>query len=190
MRAPTSSDWKGQARAWPVLAGIALAVAGIGLSAASVFISEKVRTNAAMAEQLRGRFQGKPLQPTPASLRAVPAWSQRSFHLHLDDVGELGRTAQRHHLQLGHAAYRTKHQRALGIAVRMLDLQVEAEYPHLKAFVADLLQTMPHAYLDEIRIEQTGSPGTTRIKATLKMAFVYSRPAQHSPQTELTGSSP
>lgn len=170
-------DWKDQLRAWPVVVGIALLLTGLGLSAASLAIAEKASANIALTDQLRTRPKGELLQPAATTAPLLSGWGLRPFHLHLDDVGEFARVAGRHNLQLGPAAYRMDHHGTLPLATRFLDVQAEAAYPDLKAFVADLLQFMPHAYLEEIRIEQESDPAAARVKASMRFAFVYEKPA-------------
>lgn len=186
----STAAWKGQTRPWPAWAGMGLLVAGIALLAASMLLTQKVRASAAITDQLQIRTKGELLQPSRAPGRAVAGGPYQPLHLHLDDVGELARIAQRHNMQLGPITYRMENHATLPLAIRLVDLQVEAEYPHLKAFIADLLRSTPHAYLDEIRIEHASSAGTTRIKAALKLAFVYDKPPGGSVRTGLIGGAP
>lgn len=99
---------------------------------------------------------------------------------HLDDLERLFKLAKDKNLAIGTVEYRTE--ALLGTnatVIRTLDLRVSEDYGKLKLFISELLQSMPHATLQEIRIERKDG-ASLQGQVMLKLAFVYQTQATAS----------
>lgn len=94
------------------------------------------------------------------------------YATHLDDVAQIFALAKVHGIVLGQIDYRNEPNSSLPIRVRTLDLHIAEDYPKFKPFVADLLATMPHLFLQEIRVER-GNAETSKAQITLKVSLIY-----------------
>ncbi|MBA2673398.1 hypothetical protein [Ramlibacter sp.] len=153
---------------WPVVAGLLAIVAGFGLLAGAATMNhraDELAASVALVPALRPAVVTSPAPESPA-LIAPPYFTQ------LDDVSALFRVAKQQGVALGPINYSSESLPSLPVVVRIVELHVDEDYPKLKAFVAELLRTMPHAYLREIRVEQnTGA--STKVRAVLQLSFVY-----------------
>lgn len=185
MRAPASSPALSQgvarlARGWPVLAGLMAFAIGLVMLAGAIYFHRQ-------AKQLLESSAARPAEPVRSGVAntVVPADALATalprHETHLDDMSLLFRLAKDQGVSLGGITYRWESNAAIPVTVRSLELRVEEEYPKLKAFVSELLRRMPHLYLEEIRVEQGNTP-TTRVQATLKLAFAYEGSLAKGPQ--------
>lgn len=101
-----------------------------------------------------------------AFLSALPPLSS-----HLEDVSALLSLASSHQVALGSVSYSTESAAPLPLTVRHAELRVNEDYPKLKAFIAEVLLTMPHLYLDDIRFESGAA--STKLLTTLRLSLVY-----------------
>ena len=94
---------------------------------------------------------------------------------HLDDLSTLFKLAAEQKVNLGPIGYREDVQPSAGVVIRSLELQVQDDYPKLKSFLAEVLRTMQHAYLEEVRVEVNSSDA--KVASALKIGLVYERAA-------------
>jgi len=79
--------------------------------------------------------------------------------------------------------YRDADATALSLDTRLVDLRINENYGTLKEFLASVLNAMPHAAVQELRIER--KDGTTvKHQVFLKLALVYSPRAAQAPGTQ------
>lgn len=105
--------------------------------------------------------------------------------LHLADVRSIFKLAAERRISLGSVEYPTETKRPGGMRLKHIVLHVDDEYPRLKAFVAELLEAMPHVQLDEIQIEQAPAPQpASKVLATIKLSLAY---RVDEPETTLKG---
>lgn len=177
-------------RAWPALAGCAAILLGIGLLAASAYLREQ------KAAALQGHHALKAeLAQASERARHAPQPGQTAgpdlplYQSHLADVEKLIRTSTDQAVRMGALQFRTDRVEKLPYIVRVAEFRVEEDYPRLKAYVAELLRRLPHAYLDEFRVDQAGG-ANGKVQATLRLSFVYQGPAPQAGDTSRAAGSP
>jgi hypothetical protein len=159
------------AAGWPVLAGLIAVILGFGMLAAAALFNREAAALAGSGFLLpatRHRQQGSQVGSDQA-LFQIP-----DYRTHLDDVSLLFRIAKQKDVSIGPINYRSEASVAMPVVMRQLDFHVQAEYPKLKAFVAELLRRMPNLYLQEIQVDQLS--GGSKVQATLKLSLVYEAP--------------
>lgn len=174
--------WQGLARArlmqviseadWPVLAGLCAGLCGLLMLGASWYLQRQnhqplAAAPAALSDQAPDRRAAKLSPPSSEAAFAAPAAST-----HLDDLALLFRLAKVQGVKIGTIEYRSETSTALPVLVRTLDLRINEDYPRLKAFVAELLSSMPHVALQEIRVERKDASALQE-QIMLKLSFAY-----------------
>ena len=157
---------------WPALAGFGAVMVGVlMLGAAAYFQWQASQLMASSTQAISGRGlatrTSTQLPAADGSLLQAPAYGT-----HLEDVGKLFKLAKEKGVNIGTIEYRSETSAALPILIRTLDLRINEEYPKFKAFVAELLSSMPHVFLQEIQVEQ-GNANSTKEQIMLKLSFVY-----------------
>lgn len=157
---------------WPALAGFGAVIVGVlMLGTAAYFQWQSSQLLESNTQVLAGRGRGAKSSPQlPAadgSLFSAPADGT-----HLEDVRRLFKLAKEKGVSIGAIEYRSETSPALPILIRTLDLRINEEYPKFKAFVAELLSSMPHVFLQEIQVEQ-GHTASAKEQIMLKLSFVY-----------------
>lgn len=157
---------------WPALAGLGAGVLGlVMLVAAMAFQWQAAQLLEARANAIeRGRHRANAsiqLAAADGALFQAPAHGT-----HLEDVARLFKLAKAKGVNIGAIEYRSETSAALPILIRTLDLRINEPYPKFKAFVADLLSSMPHVFLQEIQVEQGHAP-SYKEQYMLKLSFVY-----------------
>ena len=177
-------------RSWPLMAAVAAIVIGIAMVAATAYL----RTQLAAAQAGDQSLQAE-LARASARARNAPATSPSAgpdlplYASHLADVEKLIRTSADQSVRLGALQFRTDRVEKLPYLVRVAEFRVEEDYPRLKAFVAELLRRLPHAYLDELRVDQ-GGDAKGKVQATLRLSFVYQAVAPQEAETLRAGGTP
>jgi hypothetical protein len=157
---------------WPVLAGFLAVTCGLLILIASWHIR---RTTTHVGKS--------PLPTVSNQVKYVPASGTAplfdgftlnlpSHSVYLADIGRLFLLAKEKSVTIGTIEYRTETNTALPILIHTLDLRVDEAYPTVKAFLAELLRSMPHVFLQEIHIEH-GVVTSDKEHVMLKLSFVY-----------------
>ena len=158
--------------AWPVLAGLGAALAGVLILTVSWYFES--RANHLRAESTAVRSQLAPSQgttkPLPPSIH--PTYPPPDQGVYLQDLARLFKLAKDAGISIGGVEYRAESSTVLPIQIRTLEVRVNDEYPKLKKFVAVLLEVMPHVSLQEIRIERKEA-SMAQAQIMLKLSFVY-----------------
>lgn len=152
---------------WPALLGISLALAGVLLMALSYRLEIKrhdLHKNTLHAERSSVRTDASRIRPLPAVL-PIPS-------TYTSDLAQIFDLAKGQGIVLASGEYRDADRTAIPIDVRVVDLRLNESYTKLKEFLASVLNTMPHAAVQELRIERKDSV-TTRHQVLLKIALVY-----------------
>lgn len=156
---------------WPALVGLLAAACGLAmLMMAWHYDRETTRIRLDEAPNSTG-------ERSPAGMRQFARATEATFTIpddgsHIDDLGRLFKLAKAKGVQIGTVEYRQEQNVSLQILVRTLDIRIHEDYPKLKSFVADLLAAIPHASLQEIRVERKDA-ATPQGQILLKLAFVY-----------------
>lgn len=156
---------------WPVLVGIAAFVVGVLVIGGAALLQRQAQRLVQSTAQMAA------VQQLPATSSPIAAGAQAfaaqlpPLGTHLDDVGLMFQLAKGQGVTMGPITYRSESSDSLPVVLRLAELQVDEEYPKVKAFVAELLRKIPHVYLEEIRVEQAAVP--SKVRATLKLSFAY-----------------
>jgi hypothetical protein len=151
---------------WPIYLAAALFVTGAAMFAAAGWMHKQTQ-----AASVAPRAAAVAMIATPMPEPVVDA---PPYAMHTADLRALFKLAAERRLSLTSVDYQTEANRPASIIVRHLVLHVDEEYPKVKAYIAELLRTMPHSLLEEIQIEQQTTPQpSSRIQATIKLALVY-----------------
>jgi hypothetical protein len=157
---------------WPVLCGLGLVLVGallLGLSQQLHAQKNKL--------QLEFRQAQKPApQPAANRARGVPVIFPPSAD-YTADLAQIFDIAKSQGSVLASGDYRDADPTALGLDTRLVDLRINENYGKLKEFLASVLNAMPHAAVQELRIERKDG-AAVKHQVFLKLALVYSpRPA-------------
>lgn len=157
-----------RALGWPVLCGVGLMLVGallLGLSHQLRMQKNKL--------QLELRQAQKP-GPRPAMnpARGVPVIFPPSTD-YTADLAQIFDIAKGQGIVLASGDYRDADPTALGLDTRLVDLRINENYGKLKEFLASVLNAMPHAAVQELRIERKDG-AAVKHQVFLKLALVYS----------------
>jgi hypothetical protein len=98
---------------------------------------------------------------------AFPTMAQNA-----DDVATLFAAAQRHGVRLAHGDYLLSAEPGSGFLVYTASFPITEGYGAIKAFTADVLRSLPHASMDELRMERPESNATS-LAARIRISLVY-----------------
>lgn len=177
-------------RSWPMAVALVAIVLGLALVAAAAYLRKERLAALAGAQSLQAE-----LARASARARSAPAAGPSAgpdlplYASHLADVEKLIRTSADQSVRLGALQFRTDRVEKLPYVVRVAEFRVEEDYPRLKAFVAELLRRLPHAYLDELRVDQGGDV-KGKVQATLRLSFVYQAVVPQEAETFRAGGTP
>lgn len=152
---------------WPALLGMSLALAGLLLMALSYRLEIKrhdLHKKIPQAERSNVRPDASRLRPVPAVLPIPSTYTA--------DLAQIFDLAKSQGIVLTSGDYRDADRAVIPIDVRVVDLRLNESYTKLKEFLAAVLNSMPHAAVQELRIERKDSV-TTRHQVLLKIALVY-----------------
>lgn len=89
-----------------------------------------------------------------------------------DDLGEIYACAERHKVALVRGDYQLKTERDSPFVSYVATFPVHTEYAAVKAFAADVLQSLPHASLDELKLSRDGA-ATGALDAVVRITLTY-----------------
>lgn len=166
---------------WPVQAGLCAGLCGLLMLGASWYFQRQIHqplvtTPTALLNQTPNQSTAKLLPPSGAAF-AAPAAST-----HLDDLALVFRLAKVQGVKIGTIEYHLETSTALPLLVRTLDLRINEDYPKLKAFMAELLDSLPHVSVQEIRAERKDTAALQE-QIMLKLSFVYQTAAKSAAVT-------
>lgn len=174
-----------QRAGWPVLAGLLAFFIGLALLLGAWQVKQETRHLGASTPPSTTVDAGY-VEPQRQFARATEAvFTIPEDKTHLDDLDKLFKLAKSKGVQIGTVEYRQSPNPALQALVRTLDIRMVEDYPRLKGFVAELLSSMPHVSLQEIRVERKDS-SATHGQVLLKLSFVYRASVVSSPVSKLT----
>jgi len=156
-----------RALGWPVLCGAGLVLVGALL----LGLSQQLRLQK-NALQLELRQAQKPVsKPAASATRGVPVIFPPASD-YTADLAQIFDIAKGQGIVLASGDYRDADPTALGLDTRLVDLRINENYGALKEFLASVLNAMPHAAVQELRIERKDGT-TTKHQVFLKLALVY-----------------
>jgi len=90
------------------------------------------------------------------------------------DMNELFNSASQAHVALTKGDYALRTEAGSPFVVYTVTLPLRDGYPAIKAFAAEVLRTLPHASLDELRVARNDA-GDATLDASLRFTLVYRR---------------
>jgi hypothetical protein len=88
------------------------------------------------------------------------------------DLGEIYASAERHGVTLVKGEYQLKTDRDSPFVSYVATFPVRSEYGSVKAFASDVLQNLPHASLDELRLSRDGAEAEA-LEAVVRFTLTY-----------------
>ncbi|WP_431096867.1 hypothetical protein [Polaromonas aquatica] len=156
-----------RALGWPVLCGVGLLLVGVLL----LGLSHQLRLQKDTLQlELRQAQKASP-KPTAPPTRGVPVIFPPSSD-HTADLAQIFDIAKSQGIVLASGDYRDADPNALGLDTRLVDLRINENYGKLKEFLASVLNAMPHAAVQELRIERKDGTAVKH-QVFLKLALVY-----------------
>jgi hypothetical protein len=153
---------------WPVLCGALLVLVGALLLGISQQL--RVQKNKLQGELRQAQAAGP--KPSVSHTRGVPVIFPPSAD-YTADLAQIFDIAKSQGIVLASGDYRDADPTALGLDTRLVDLRLNENYGKLKEFLASVLNAMPHAAVQELRIERKDG-ATVKHQVFLKLALVYS----------------
>lgn len=157
---------------WPAAVGLALIASAMGLQ---FFGVEEARTHAtelrAEAAALRQRQAQQPNQEEAAIKRLAAIYaSLPASNGALEAVEIVHRAAEANGVKLANGEYRLVREGSAQLLRYQITLPARSSYPHLRAWLADVMNAIPAAALDDIsfRRDDVGSDSVeARVRLTL-----------------------
>jgi hypothetical protein len=157
-----------RALGWPVQCGVGLMLVGALLLGLSHQL--RIQKNKLQLELRQAQRPG--LKPTVNPARSVPVIFPSSSD-YTADLAQIFDIAKSQGIVLASGDYRDADPTALGLDTRLVDLRITENYGTLKEFLANVLNAMPHAAVQELRIERKDGTAVKH-QVFLKLALVYS----------------
>jgi hypothetical protein len=88
------------------------------------------------------------------------------------DLGEIYASAERHNVALIKGEYQLKVDHESPFVSYVATFPVRSEYGSVKAFASDVLQSLPHASLDELRLSREGAEAEA-LEAVVRFTLTY-----------------
>lgn len=162
----------------PGLAGCALLVVGVLLGVAGPTVrhdADEARVALEHRRELLRRTLARAPRPlTPQQRLAHYVEGFPTLTQNASDVRTVFADAERRHVALPKGEYTMKADAGSPFVTYTATFAVHESYLALKAFVGDVLQSVPNAALDELRMARPDSTGRV-LDATVRFTFVYRR---------------
>lgn len=156
-------------RNWPWVVSLLLIVLAVALGVASIVLTKKAR-------DLEKQLQSAPATPihrqvSQDQLDVVATLPDHAIYTR--DLADFFKIANVSAIELGTIDYKVEDNSRLPFLVnRSIEFRLNDEYPRAKAFLSRVLQKLPHASLQEIRIEKKDVL-TAQAAIQVKMVLLY-----------------
>lgn len=90
------------------------------------------------------------------------------------DLEEVFSSAKRRNIRLLRAEYQFKHEPKAPLVTYTVTFPLRSDYGSIRNFTADVLRVLPHASLDELRMNRSAS-GSNVLDSVIRFTFVYRR---------------
>jgi hypothetical protein len=136
--------------------------------------------------ELRAEYAANEARAMPLRMRAAEALREPMRKDHLvsyveafplpeqmaADLGEVFASAERHNVALVKGDYQLKVERESLFMTYVASFPVHSDYNAVKAFASDVLQNLPHASLDELKLSRDVAD-TDALDAVVRFTFTY-----------------
>jgi hypothetical protein len=92
-----------------------------------------------------------------------------------DDLEAIFLSAERHGVRLNKGEYQLKQEAGAPLIALRATFPIKADYRHLKDFTSDVLKTLPHAAMEELRMARSDASNPV-LDASVRFSLVYRRP--------------
>ena len=120
-------------------------------------VAQAPRRRVPVAEQVNAFVDGIPALDTNAN-----------------DLERLFQSARQHNVQLSRGDYKFKQEPGEPLASYTATFPVKAEYGALRDFSADILDNLPHASMEDMRMTRSAADSKV-LEAVIRFTFVYRR---------------
>lgn len=149
---------------------LALWIAQLQLQSKALKLEQKIKLAAmvrtAIPPPLR---QVSVSQQMTEFVTAFPLLSQNA-----EDLKKVFASAKQYHMLLPKGEYQFRNEADAPLLTVTATFPVSANYASIKGFVADVLKTLPHASLDELRMTRN-TAGHPTLDSSIRFTFVYRR---------------
>ncbi len=94
---------------------------------------------------------------------------------HAGDLRRVFASAHQRNMRLPKGEYQVRNETDAPLVTVTATFPVVADYRALRDFSADVLKTLPHVALDELRMTRAGA-GSAALESSVRFSFVYRRP--------------
>ena len=162
---------------WPGLAGVAMLVLALAVLAALPALQHSIEQARRVVDQRRAARPACAAASAPAGERdtlrdfaaAFPPTSQSQ-----DDLAAVFASAERARITLAKGDYAVQDEAGSPFVSYVVSFPVHEPYASIKDFTAAVLEALPHAALDEMRMSRPDSEGVV-LDATLRFTLVDRR---------------
>jgi hypothetical protein len=161
------------------VAATALLAVSVALLATLPHFQKQTRAlqtaQAEQAERMASKSVRIPVRQVPLGEqidRFVTAFPQQSQHA--DDLQAVFSAAEKKKLKLPRGEYQFRNDANARLVTVTASFPVTADYGTVKAFTAEVLKSVPHASLDELRMNRE-SAGSQVLESWIRFSFVYRR---------------
>lgn len=152
-----------------------LLVVAMAIAASAWGLHRQALSLSARLAALQTKQQAALTRPgSPASTAAVyePLAMAPLDTQYMQDLGLLFQLGQEAGVSFGVIEYKSEANAKTPLTVRTIDLRATEDYPKIKGFVSKVLHKMPHAALQEIRIERKDAQAAQGAML-IKLSLVY-----------------
>jgi hypothetical protein len=161
------------------VASLALALAAAALFMATPYLEQRTEELKAVAltQSLRNEHAKV---VTPSRQPSVGEQIDRfvanfpPLSQHPDDLQRVFASAAREKVMLPRGEYQFRNDANAPLVTVTASFPITADYPAIKSFAADVLTAVPHASMDELRMNRDGAGGKT-LESLIRFSFVYRR---------------
>jgi hypothetical protein len=157
----------------------------VGLLLLSLLLGAWAADLHTQVETLRAIISAKRVAQSKASQaprRRIPVAEQvnafvdgiPSLDTNANDLERLFQSARQHNVQLPRGDYKFKQESGEPLASYSASFPVKAEYGALRDFSADILDNLPHASMEELRMTRASADSKV-LEAVIRFTFVYRR---------------
>ena len=163
--------------------GIAASLFLLTALALAAWLPRLTRANEALRAEAQRLSIERPVTAPARVIRQVPLDQQVGEFLagfppqtqNPVDLRHVFRIAEAHHVSLPKGEYLLKNEANAPLLTVTVSLPITADYASIKAFSAEILESVPNASLDELRMTRNEA-GSKVLDSLVRFSFVYRKP--------------
>lgn len=157
---------------WPIQLAAVLLVAAMASSLSAWAVHRHAQDLAARLAALQTKQQATPDRPANTAAVYEPLAMAPPDAQYMQDLGLLFQLGKEAGVSFGVIEYKSETNARAPLTVRTIDLRAHEDYPKIKGFISKVLNDMPHAALQEIRIERKDAQAPQGAML-IKLSLVY-----------------